>query len=115
MIDFKVSETVAVLPLTTYVLALGFSSMISAPISETMGRLGTYRYCVPISALFTLGAGFAPSFGALCVLRFFAGLFGSAALAVSAGTGADLFAPLERALPGAIQLFAPFLGRVIPP
>jgi predicted MFS family arabinose efflux permease len=69
MIDFKVSQTVAILPLTTYVLSLGFSGMISAPISETMGRLGTYRYLVPLAAVFTLAAGFAPNFAALCILR----------------------------------------------
>lgn len=115
MADFHVSETVAILPLTTYVLALAFSGMISAPISEIAGRMGTYRYCVPISALFSLASGFAPSFAALCVLRFFAGFFASATLAVSAGTGADLFAPEERALPGSLQLFAPFLGTLTSP
>ncbi|KAH8599487.1 putative bicyclomycin resistance protein [Bisporella sp. PMI_857] len=115
MIDFKVSQTVAILPLTTYVLSLGFSGMISAPISETMGRLGTYRYLVPLAAVFTLAAGFAPNFAALCILRFFSGLFGSATFAVSAGTGADLFAPQDRALPGSLQLFAPFLGPAMGP
>jgi len=115
MADFHVTETVAILPLTTYVLSLAFSGMISAPISELMGRLGTYRYLVPLSAIFTLACGFAPNFAALCVLRFFSGFFGSATFAVSAGTGADLFAPQDRALPGSLQLFAPFLGPAMGP
>ena len=115
MLDFRVSETVAILPLTTYVLSLAFSGMVSAPISEVMGRLGTYRYLVPISAIFTLACGFAPNLAALCVLRFFSGFFGSATFAVSAGTGADLFAPKDRALPGSLQLFAPFLGPAMGP
>ncbi len=65
MHDFTVSEVVATLPLTTYVLGLSFGPMLSAPISETMGRLGTYRISVPMGALFTLGAAFAPSITAL--------------------------------------------------
>lgn len=115
MVDFHVSETVAILPLTTYVLSLAFSGLISAPVSEIMGRLGTYRYLVPISAIFTLACGFAPNFAALCILRFFSGFFGSATFAVSAGTGADMFAPQDRALPGSLQLFAPFLGPAMGP
>jgi MFS family permease len=111
MVSFHISKTVAILPLTTYVLSLAFSGMISAPISEVAGRLGVYRYCVPISALFSLACGFAPNFAALCILRFFAGLSGSAPLAVSAGTGADLFAPEARAVPGSLSLCAPFLGN----
>ncbi|PMD13199.1 hypothetical protein NA56DRAFT_712380 [Hyaloscypha hepaticicola] len=66
MRDFTVSEVVATLPLTTYVLGLSFGPMLSAPISEMMGRLGTYRISVPIGALFTLGEGFAPNIAA-CV------------------------------------------------
>ena len=86
---------------------------MSAPISETLGRLSTYRLTVPISALFTLGAGFAPNVAALCILRFFAGLFGGAPLAVCAGTAADLFHPRERAVAGTFLLYFPFLGAYL--
>jgi MFS family permease len=110
MRDFGVSETVAILPLTTYVLSLSFASMISAPVSETMGRLGTYRVALPISIFFTIGCGFAPTFAALCVLRFFAGLFGSACFAVCSGTSADLFHPEHRAVAASFLLYFPFLG-----
>jgi MFS family permease len=111
MLDFGVSEVVATLPLSTYLLGLSFGPMLSAPISETMGRLGTYRISVPISALFTLGAGFAPDFTALCLLRFFAGFFGGASLPVCAGTSADLFRPQNFAVAGSFLLYFPFLGR----
>jgi len=112
MYDFSVSDTVATVPLTTYVLGLSFGPMISAPISETVGRMGTYRYAVPISALFTLGCGFAPNIAALSILRFFAGLFGAAPLSVCAGTSADLFRPKERAVAGTLLLYTGFLGEV---
>jgi MFS family permease len=118
MHDFTVSEVVATLPLTTYVLGLSFGPMLSAPISETMGRLGTYRISVPIGALFTLGAGFAPNITALCILRFFAGFFGGASLPVCAGTSADLFRPQNFAIAGSFLLYFPFLGMelyIMPP
>jgi MFS family permease len=87
--------------------------MLSAPISETLGRMGTYRIAFPLSALFTLGAGFSPNIGALCVLRFFAGFFGGAPLPVCAGTSADLFRQRDFAVAGSLLLFTPFLGTFI--
>lgn len=112
---FKVSETIATVPLTTYVLGLAFGPMLSAPISEMFGRLGTYRFTVPISALFTLGAGFSPNIAALCILRFFAGFFGGAPLPVAAGTAADMFRAQEFAIAGSFLLYFPFLGPAIGP
>lgn len=75
------------------------------------GRLGTYRVSPPVSAVFTLAAGYSPNITALCVLRFFAGFFGGATLPVSAGTSADLFHPKDRAVAGTFMLFVPFLGE----
>lgn len=111
MRDFGVSETVAIVPLTTYAFGLAFGPMLAAPMSETLGRLGTYRLCLPISALFTLGAGFAPNMAGLCILRFLAGFFGGAPLPVTAGTGADLFDSKVFAVAGTLFLYAPFLGK----
>jgi MFS family permease len=111
MHDFNVSDTIATVPPTTYVLGLSFGPMIGAPISETVGSMGTYRIAVPISAFFTLGAGFAPNITALCVLRFFAWLFGGAPLPVCAGTSADLFRPKEYAVAGTLLLYTGFLGQ----
>jgi len=88
---FHVSQEAALLPLSLWTLGLAFGPMISAPISETLGRLIVYRLTVPISLLFTLGAGLSKSFGSLLVLRFLGGAAGSAALAVGAGTSADMF------------------------
>jgi MFS family permease len=104
MYNFRVSDTVATVPLMTYVLSLSFGPMISAPISETVGRMGTCSIVVPSSALFTLGSSFARNITALCVLRVFAGFFGGAPLSVCAGTAAYLFHPKERAVAGTLLL-----------
>ena len=81
---FNVSPTVALLPLSLYVLGLAFGPVLAAPISETLGRRVVYLVSSPIAALFTLGAGFSNTFAALATTRFFAGFFGSPVLAVGA-------------------------------
>ena len=60
--------------------------MIAAPLSETLGRRAVYLSCLPIFALFTIGAGFSKTFASLVVCRFFAGVFGSPPLSNGAGT-----------------------------
>lgn len=109
---FDVSTTAAILPLSLWVLALGFGPIISAPISETYGRLMVYRSTSFISMLFTLGAGFSNTFAALCACRFFAGLFGSSCLAVGSGTMADLYPQAKRGPALICYMTAPFLGKL---
>jgi MFS family permease len=110
MEDFGVSRTAALLPLSIYVLALGLGPILGAPLSETFGRRTVYLISPPLAALFTLGAGFSPTFAGLVILRFFAGMFFSPALAIGAGTLADVFHPSERAFATSIYILSPFLG-----
>jgi len=68
MRDFHTSRTLAILPLTVYVLGLAFGPVLSAPISERFGRKHVYLITPPLFMLFTLGAGFSQN------LEFFRGL-----------------------------------------
>jgi multidrug resistance protein len=112
---FNVSTTASLLGVTLYVLGLGLGPMIASPISETYGRQVVYRVSLPVSALFTLGAGYSKSFGSLLVCRFFAGATGSPVLAVGGGTLADMFPPRIRARATSSFLAAPFLGPSLGP
>ncbi|KAE8838398.1 hypothetical protein PTNB73_03586 [Pyrenophora teres f. teres] len=112
---FQISRTVAILGLTLYTLGLGFGPIFTAPLSEGHGRKVVYLISSPIFMLFTLGAGFSKSFASVCVCRFFAGFFGSPALAVGAGTNADLFPPHRRAVTTSLFLMAPFAGPSLGP
>ena len=112
---FNVSPTVALLPLSLYVLALGFGPVLAAPISETLGQRVVYLVSAPIAALFTLGAGFSNTFAALTITPFFAGFFGSPVLAVGAGMTVDMWAPVHRAVATAAFLLALFLVPAIGP
>lgn len=86
--------------------------MLAAPLSETHGRHIVYLLSAPLGSLFTLGAGFSNDIAALCICRFFAGLFYSPALAIGAGTIADVLKPEYRSFT-VIYLLMPFLGPAL--
>jgi len=113
MRQFDVGATVALLPLALWVLGLAFGPMIAAPISETAGRLVVYRISIPLSMLFTLGAGFSQTLAQLCILRFFAGMLGSPILAVGAGSNTDVWPAKNRATANSFFALAPFLGPAL--
>lgn len=113
--QFHVSDTAALLGLSLYVIGLAFGPMLAAPLSETYGRHHVSHFSLPISMLFTLGAGFSKTFAGLLVCRFFAGFFGSPVLAVGMGTQADLFPPNMIAPATTFFLMAPFLGPAVGP
>ena len=110
---FHVSTTLALLPLTFYVFALGFGPLLGAPLSETYGRRVVFLLSAPLGAIFTVGAGLSHNIATLCVLRFFAGVGFSPALAIGAGTIADLFKLEDRAAPSGLFITMPFLGPAI--
>lgn len=112
---YGISSTLALLPLSIYVLALAFGPLLGAPLSETYGRNFVYRTGPPIAIAFTLGGAFTKNFAAFVACRFFAGLFFSPALAIGAGTNADAFRPHERAIPSVLYVIAPFLGSPLGP
>lgn len=113
MNTFNVSSTVALLPLTFYVFALGFGPLLGAPLSETFGRRVVFLISAPLGAIFTVGVGFSQNIWTLCILRFFAGMAFSPALAIGAGTIADLYRLEERAKPSGFFITMPFLGPAL--
>lgn len=110
MEEFHVSSTVALLPLTMYVLALGFGPVIGGPLSETIGRYPVYVGSVPLGAVFAVGAGFTHNIGALCFLRFMSGLCWGPVLAVASGSLVETFKPKSRGPVSAVFILMPFLG-----
>jgi hypothetical protein len=65
------SQTVATLGVTTYLLGLGFGTLIFAPISELYGRKPVYIVCMLIFTLLIIPACLATSLAEILVVRFF--------------------------------------------
>ncbi|TGO52099.1 hypothetical protein BOTNAR_0335g00100 [Botryotinia narcissicola] len=112
---FHTSSTVSILPLSTYVLALALGPLIAAPLSESLGRKPVYLLSVPLGCIFTLGCGFSQNIASLSILRFFAGMAFSPALAIGAGSIADCYTAEKRARPSAWYVMSPFLGPALGP
>ncbi|KAM0308311.1 hypothetical protein ACHAO8_010120 [Botrytis cinerea] len=110
---FHTSPTVSLLPLSTYVLALALGPLLAAPLSESLGRKPVYLLSVPLGCIFTLGCGFSQNIASLAILRFFAGMAYSPALAIGAGSIADCFTAAKRARPSAWYVMSPFLGPAL--
>ncbi len=83
--EFKVSREIAMLPLSLYTLGFLIGPTFAAPLSELYGRRCTYWGTMPLLLAFTAAAGSSHNFSLLVIMRFFAGFFGSGALAVGAG------------------------------
>ncbi|KAJ9218408.1 hypothetical protein DTO027B5_6561 [Paecilomyces variotii] len=112
---FQISNTVALLPITLYTYGLACGPVIAAPLSETYGRRFIYIFCMPLSLMFTLGAGLSQNLASLLICRLLAGILGSPPLAVGAGTNLDIWAPIHRARAVSLFLVAPFLGPALGP
>ena len=67
-----------------------FGPMIGAPISETFGRNAVYLISLPVSILFAMATGLGQNIGTVLICRFLSGNFGAPAVAVGAGTIADI-------------------------
>ncbi|OTA39482.1 hypothetical protein BTJ68_00628 [Hortaea werneckii EXF-2000] len=103
--EFAVSQTVATLGLTLYVLGYGMGPMIFAPLSEIpfVGRNKIYLGTLLVFVFFNFGVVYAKNIGMLLVFRFLTGFFGSPVLATGGASLADMYRPAKRAYPFAIS------------
>lgn len=108
--EFGISEELALLPFILYLLGMAFGPLIAAPSSETFGRRAVYQICIPISAMFNIGAGFSQNSTSLIVCRFFAGLFSSPGMSVGTGAISDLWTSDQRGVAMAAYFTMPLLG-----
>jgi DHA1 family multidrug resistance protein-like MFS transporter len=116
---FGVSQTVAALGLSLYVLAYGIGPLIFSPLSEipSVGRNWPYITTMIIFVIICVPTALVDNIGGLLVLRFLQGFFGSPALATGAASLADIFPMIL--LPYTLCLWAmaatsgPALGPVI--
>ncbi|KAF2713444.1 MFS general substrate transporter [Pleomassaria siparia CBS 279.74] len=89
--EMHVSDQIATLGLSTYVLGLAFGPMTLAPLSEYFGRRPIYIYSYAIFLLLLLGTSTTNNLALFLVLRVFSGYFSSVTISNFGGTIADLF------------------------
>lgn len=115
MAKWHVSQTLGLAGLTFYLLGLAFGPAIAAPLSELFGRKIVYCASLPVSMLFIMGVGLSKNIGQVLVLRFFAGLTSSGALAIAGGTITDVWRPQEIGVAMTMFCLSPLSGPVLGP
>lgn len=92
MEDFQVSQTVATLPLSLFVVGYGLGTNVFSPLSENakVGKTTIYIVTVFIFFIFQIGTANSNSIATLCILRFFGGFFGSPCLATGGASMGDV-------------------------
>lgn len=114
-LKWGISQTLGLAGLTFYLVGLAFGPAIAAPLSELFGRKIVYCSSLPVSMLFIMGVGLSKHIREVLVLRFFAGLTSSGALAIAGGTISDVWRPHEIGVAMTLFCLAPLAGPVIGP
>ncbi|KAJ4176387.1 Efflux pump fub11 [Fusarium solani] len=112
---FDVSQEVAILGVSLFVLGFAIGPLLWAPLSEVYGRQRIFKATFMAFTALNAGAAVAPTMAALLVLRFFAAALGSSPLTNGGGVIADMFNGSERGLASCVFAMAPFLGPAIGP
>ncbi|RYP91898.1 hypothetical protein DL770_001958 [Monosporascus sp. CRB-9-2] len=113
--EFHVSEEVALLTITLFVVGFGVGPMIFAPLSEVYGRRIIYGTTLLAAVVFIIPGAVAKNIGTLLVVRAIDGIAFSAPMTLVGGTMADLWRSEERGIPMAAFSAAPFIGPAIGP
>lgn len=101
--------------LSIFILAYAIGPLFLGPLSEIYGRAIVLQVTNLVYLAFNLGCGFAQTKEQMIAFRFFAGLGGSAPLALGGGLLSDCFRAEERGKAIAIYSLAPLLGPAVGP
>ncbi|KAK0466762.1 major facilitator superfamily domain-containing protein [Desarmillaria tabescens] len=93
MADFNVSQTMATLGLTLYILAYGIGPMFLAPLQELpgIGRNPVYMATLFLFVIFQIPVAVARNMSTVLAFRFLTGFVGSPALATGGASMADIY------------------------
>jgi multidrug resistance protein len=113
--EFNVSEEVALLSITVFVVGFGIGPMVFAPLSEVLGRRLIYGTTLLVAVVFIIPCAVAKNIQTLIVCRAIDGIAFSAPMTLVGGTLADMWRTEERGVPMAAFSAAPFIGPAIGP
>lgn len=112
---FDVSEEVALLSITVFVIGFGIGPLAFAPLSEVLGRRIIYGTTLLLAVVFIIPEAVSKNIETLLVCRAIDGIAFSAPMTLVGGTLADLWRNEERGVPMAAFSAAPFIGPAIGP
>lgn len=115
ILDFAITEEVAISGVSLYVIGFAIGPLLWAPVSENYGRRPVFILSGASLTAILAGTAGAQNIETLLILRFLAGTLGSAPLIIAGGIIADLFPPLQRGLALGLYVIAPFLGPSVGP
>ncbi|KAL2061172.1 hypothetical protein VTL71DRAFT_7445 [Oculimacula yallundae] len=115
MKEYNVEREVAVLPLSMYTLGFVLGPLVAAPMSEIYGRRVVYWTTLPLLILFIAISGSVNTITLLIVMRLLAGIGGSGALAIGAGSISDIWDRNNAGKAALGFVMAPFLGPALGP
>ncbi|CEL01853.1 Putative MFS multidrug transporter [Aspergillus calidoustus] len=114
--DLHITDAVeSQLTLSVFVLAYAVGPLFLGPLSEIYGRVIILQLANLFYLVFNIACGVSQTKAQMIVFRFFAGLGGSAPLAVGGAVLSDCFKPEERGKSIAIYSLAPLLGPALGP
>ncbi|GAB7349413.1 hypothetical protein MBLNU459_g8530t1 [Dothideomycetes sp. NU459] len=113
--SFNVSEEVALLTITVFVVGFGLGPVAFAPLSESFGRRPVYASTLLVAVIFVIPCAVAKNIETLIICRAIDGIAFSGPMVLVAGTLADLWPKEERGVPMAAFSAAPFIGPAIGP
>jgi multidrug resistance protein len=103
------------LVLSIFVLAYAIGPLFLGPLSELYGRVIVLQLSNLLYLFFNLACGFAKTQAQITTFRFFAGLGGSAPLAIGGGVLGDLFTAEHRGRAMSLYSLMPLLGPCVGP
>lgn len=113
--EFGATQLQTTMVISIFVLGYVLGPCVWAPASEVLGRQPVNIVSGFGMLVFNIGCAFAPSIGAMLVLRLFTGICGAASLTNAGGVTSDVWPAQERAMPMVIFSMMPFLGPILGP
>ncbi|KAF9450774.1 MFS general substrate transporter [Macrolepiota fuliginosa MF-IS2] len=115
MHDLNISESIAILGISLYVLGFALGPLFFAPLGEMFGRRIVFLITISVYTLFQLQGALSKNLPTLLSCRLLTGIAGSSPLTNAGGAVSDIWSFRERGLASAIYATVPFLGPVIGP
>ncbi|KAG2020659.1 multidrug transporter [Coprinopsis cinerea AmutBmut pab1-1] len=112
MRDLGLSENVAILGISLYVLGFALGPLVFASMGEMYGRRTVFLVTSFLYMVFQLQGALSHNVATLLSCRLLTGIFGASPLTNAGGTISDIFNFRERGLASAIYATVPFLGPV---